>query len=445
MNGGRAILTGLALGAIALAPAPRASAQALDTARALGGLREALAGCRADHGALWGRNLCGPIALVARRSHLVVANDTVPGWPYVRMNDAFITALPPDQGVANTSFTWQDREWTMVVLPLPDDRFDRIALLLHEVFHREQGPLGLRARDALNNQLDTRAGRTWLRLEYRALARALVALDSAPDAVRRHAADALLFRAYRRSLFPGSDSLENSLEMQEGLPEYNGERLAMQLTGLTPSRVARAVTGREHLGTYVRGFAYGTGPALGVLLDRFAPEWRTEVRTHRDPAGLLAQALRFQPPAKLGPAARDRAPQYGWAEVDSEEGARELARAPEMRSYQARLVDGPTITFRQSRDSLAWGFDPNTLIGYDLSHTIYPTGSFAGPWGSLSVDSGGVLVRNDMAVITVEAPAAEPPPGRHVTGRGWNLDLNSGWRLAPDPNRRGSYVVVAAP
>ncbi len=441
MRGAWGIMTGLALGAAA----PPVSAQALDTARALGGLREARAACEADHGALWGRSLCGPIALVARRSHLVVANDTVPGWPYMRMNDAFITALPPDQGVANTSFTWQGREWTMVVLPLPDDRFDRIALLLHEVFHREQGPLGLRERDALNNQLDTRAGRTWLRLEYRALARALVTIDSAPTEVRRHVADALLFRAYRRSLFPGSDSLENSLEMQEGLPEYNGERLAMQMTGLTPSRVARGVTERERQGTYVRGFAYGTGPALGVLLDRFAPTWRTEVRTQGDPAGLLAQAIQFQPPSRLAAAARDRAREYGWTQVDSEEGERERARAPEMRQYQSRLVDGPTITLRQSRDSLAWGFDPNTLIGYDLGHTIYPSGSFAAPWGSLSVDSGGVLVRNDMAVLTVEAPTGELPTGRHVTGRGWTLDLNTGWRLAPDPTRRGSYVVVATP
>jgi hypothetical protein len=56
-----------------------------------------------------------------------------------------------------------------------------------------------------------------------------------------------------------------------------------------------------------------------------------------------------------------------------------------------------------------------------------------------------VLVRNDMAVLIVEAPAGELPTGRHVTGRGWTLDLNSGWRLAPDPDRRGSYLVVATP
>ena len=433
-------LTGLAVGAVS----PGLSAQTIDSGTALGGLRDARAACEADDGALWGRKQCGPIALVSRRSHLVVANDTVPGWPYLRMNDAYITTLPADQGVANTSFEWQGRDWTMVVLPLPDDRFDRIALLLHEVFHREQGALGLRQRDALNNQLDTRAGRTWLRLEYRALARALIALDSAPADVRRHAANALLFRAYRRSLFPGSDSLETSLEMQEGLPEYNGERLALQMTGLTPSRVARAVAMREHLGTYVRGFAYGTGPALGVLLDRFAPTWRTAVRTHRDPAGLLAEAIRFQPPATLGGTARARAREYGWVQVDSEESDRERARAPEMRRYQARLVDGPTITFRQSRDSLAWGFDPNSLIGYDQGHTIYPSGSFNAPWGSLSVDSSGVLVRNDMTMLVVEAPAGELPQARHVTGRGWTLDLNAGWSVAPDPDRRGSYVVVAA-
>jgi hypothetical protein len=441
MRGVWGILTGLAVGAVA----PRVSAQALDSGSALGGLREARAACEADHGALWGRSLCGPIALVALPSHLVVANDTVPDWPYLRMNDAFLTALPPDQGVANTSFEWQGRDWTMVVLPLPEDRFDRIALLLHEVFHREQRPLGLRAHDALNNQLDTRAGRTWLRLEYRALARALVATDSAPADVRRHVANALLFRAYRRSLFPGSDSLETSLEMQEGLPEYNGERLALQMTGLTPSRVAQAVTAREHRGTYVRGFAYGTGPALGVLLDRFAPAWRTEVRTHRDPAGLLAQAIQFRPPVRLGTTARERAREYGWAQVDSEEGDRERVRAPEMRAFQSRLVDGPTITFRQSRDSLAWGFDPNSLIGYDLNHTIYPSGSFNAPWGSLSADSGGVLVKNDMTVLVVEAPRGALPASRHVTGRGWTLDLNIGWRLAPDPGRRGSYIVVATP
>jgi hypothetical protein len=60
----------------------------------------------------------------------------------------------------------------MVALPLPRDRFARVGLVMHEAFHREQEALGLRQPDALNNQLDMRQGRTWLRVEYRALARA---------------------------------------------------------------------------------------------------------------------------------------------------------------------------------------------------------------------------------------------------------------------------------
>jgi hypothetical protein len=427
-----------------LAAASPGVGQAIDTAGALGGLREVRAACLADDGKLWGRSLCGPIALVSRRSRLVVANDTVPGRPWVPLGDAYLTTLPEDQGIANTSFDWDGRRWTMVMLPLPDDRFDRVALLLHEVFHREQEPLGLQARDALNNQLDTRVGRTWLRLEDRALARALVALDSAPSDVRHHVEAAMLFRAYRQALFPGSDSLEASLEMQEGLPEYNGERFAMQLTGLTPSRVAQSVGYRERLGTYTRGFAYGTGPAIGVLLDHFRPDWRTVIRARRDPAGLLAEAIGFRAPADLRGAALKRAKAYGWAWVDSVEAALETARAPQMRLYKARLVDGPVITLVQSRDSMAYGFNPNNLVGYDLNHTVYPTGSFAATWGSLAIDSCGALVRNDMQVIRVEASPGPTPNGRKIAGRGWTLNLNAGWIVAPDPARTGSYVVRRA-
>jgi len=284
-------------------------------------------------------------------------------------------------------------------------------------------------------------GRTWLRLEYRALARALVALDSAPTTVRHHVESALIFRSNRRALFPGSDSLETSLEMQEGIPEYNGEHFAMQMTGLSPSRVAVSVRDREVLGTYTRGFAYGTGPALGVLLDHFRPGWRSLIKTRRDPSGLLAEAIRFQVPANLDRTAHTRALEYGWAEVDSAEAAREAERAPMLRLYQSRLVDGPVITMEQSRDSMAWGFNPNNLIGYDLSHTIYPTGSFAANWGSLTIDSCGALVRNDMEMIRVEAPAGAPYTGRKLSGRGWTIELNAGWIIAPDPNRAGSYVV----
>lgn len=424
--------------------APRLPGQ-LDTARAFGALRDAATACRADGGSTWGKSLCGPIALVDPQTRLVIANDSVPGRHFIKAGDAFITTLPASQYVANTSFRWGNRDWTMVALPLPADRFARLDLLMHESFHREQQSLGLRQPDALNNHLDMRAGRTWLRLEYRALARAL---DALPDqnAARHHAESALIFRARRRAIYPGADSLESTLEIQEGLAEYTGQRLALQLTGEGPARVAAYVRSYETTPSFVRAFAYGSGPAIGLLLDNFSPGWRRAVLSRRDIGGLLGQAIGFRLPRDLARQALARAGEYDWTEVDRAEGAREALRAPVIADYRARLVEGPTVTLQQSMDSLAWSFDPTALVGFDLRSTIYPSGNFTAPWGKLVVETGGVLVRNDFSRITVAASqhSAVSPTGE-IRGDGWFLTLNPGWSLRPDSARPASQIAVRAP
>jgi hypothetical protein len=417
-----------------------ADGQQLDTARALSALRDAKTACEVDAGLLWKRSLCGPIALVDRQTRLVIANDTVAGKHFLRLGDAYVTTLPENQFVANTSFAWGGRTWTMVALPLPRDRFARVDLVMHEVFHREQEALGLRQPDALNNHLDMRPGRTWLRLEYRALASALDALPNQKMA-RHHAESAMIFRAQRRSLYPGSDSLEATLEIQEGLPEYTGQRLAMKLTGEGTPRVAKYVRDYESTPTFVRAFAYGTGPAIGVLLDTFAPSWRNAVLTNRDIGIMLAEAIHFQRPRNLAATALARAKEYGWNEVDRSEAARDSARAPAMREYRARLSEGPTLTLRQSKDSLSWSYDPTELIGFDLTSTIYPSGNFSAPWGKLSVEHGGVLVRNDFSAITIAAPESPLTGAREIKGDGWSLELAPGWSIRSAGNR---YEVVGS-
>jgi hypothetical protein len=88
--------------------------------------------------------------------------------------------VPPAQFTpSNTSMHWGQQNWSMVMLPLPNDPFLRIALLAHESFHRMQPDLDLSASDAPDPALDTEAGRVWMRMELRALARALRSEGSA--------------------------------------------------------------------------------------------------------------------------------------------------------------------------------------------------------------------------------------------------------------------------
>jgi hypothetical protein len=409
--------------AVALAAAVHsAGAQAPDTAAAVSAIHDFAAACGRDHGALWGRTLCGPMLIADRETGFAVASERPPAGTFEARDGVFLGRIPEGMGLANTAFDWSGRRWSSVRMPLPADRFDRLALVAHEAFHRIQPAIGLAGADAMNPHLDERNGRYWLRLELHALS---VALTSSGAAARIAARDAMLFRAQRQQLYPGADTLEPKLERAEGLAEYTGDKLALALTGAPVSRVAD-VREFESQPTFVRSLGYGTGPLLGLLLDRYAPGWRKRV-ARQGMAAQLAHALRFVPPPDLAAAAERRAPAYGAAEVGAQEDARNQDRQRRLADLRARLVTGPVLILEQN--GLRRAFDPNTLMAMPPEGTVYPTGAFSAEWGSLDVTGGGALVASDYHTLRVPAPA--DTAGRTIHGEGWTLELAPGWSIRP--------------
>src|SRR5438552_19124706 len=82
------------VGATSILSFSPATAQQLDTARALSALRDAKSACDLDAAALWNRSLCRPIALVDRQTRLVIANDTVAGRHFGALGEGYLTRLP---------------------------------------------------------------------------------------------------------------------------------------------------------------------------------------------------------------------------------------------------------------------------------------------------------------------------------------------------------------
>lgn len=417
---------------LAVLAAGPARAQAPDSAAAISAIRDFQAACRRDHGALWGRTLCGPVLVADRTTRFAAASERPPDGAFQQRDGVFAGQVPEGVAQANTSTDWGGRRWATVLMPLPDDRFGRVSLLAHESFHRIQPALGLAGADVLNAHLDQRDGRYWLRLELRALA---TALRLEGRAARAAAGDAVLFRAYRQRLYPGADTLESQLERAEGLAEYTGDKLALLQTGLPVARVADAVTRFETRPTYVRSLGYGTGPALGLLLDRYAAGWRARA-ARRGMARELAAALGFVPPADLAGAAATRATAYGGAELAAQEDARERDRQQRLADFRARLVTGPVLVLEQSRVSRA--FNPNNLVPMPPEGTVYPTGSFSAEWGSLDVTEGGALLAGDYRMLRVSLPA--DTTGHTVKGAGWTLELAPGWTIRPGA-RAGDLAV----
>jgi hypothetical protein len=429
-----AVMLAAGLSSIPLASAGAQQAVAVDTAAAAAALHDVDAVCAADNGALWGRSICGRLILIDPRARVAVANHSDSQHRLRPWQGAFVGPWIDSMGRSNTSIRWDGSAWATVLLPLPRDRYTRVALVLHEAFHRIQRQLELGSSDPVSTHLDEREGRYWLRLELRALAAALTSDDAH---ARIHARDALLFRAERQRLFPGADTTEPALEIQEGLAEYSGQRLAMTATGEPMDRVAKYLDEWQATQSYPRSFAYATGPALGFVLDRFDAKWRSKVVVRRNLAALLADAV-GAPAEPIQAQAIERAKLYGADVIASAEDARESARRARLKAYTARLVDGPVLNAHQQFLQLL-NFDPNAVVVFPPGGTVYPTGTFGGPWGRLTIDSGGVVVSPDFKSIRVAAP--RDTTARPLRGDGWTLVLNPGWVIRPG-QRAGDIELV---
>jgi hypothetical protein len=300
------------------------------------------------------------------------------------------------------------------------------------MWHRAQNNIGFPASGAANDHLDSRDGRLWLQLEWRALAKAL---SSRGEQRRRAIADALLFRAYRRTIFPNAAAQEREMEMHEGLAEYTGVKLAGS-PNLNRHLIDQTLKEAPQKQTFVRSFAYASAPAYGVLLDETKADWRKNLKKDDDLANLLRARLRVELPLNLKQAAESRAKDYDGEQLLASEAERENNRRKLLAEYRARLVGGAVLIIPLQKMNMQ--FNPSNLVPLDLLGTVYPDIRIVDVWGVLTVSNGGALMNPTFSKIYVPAPTdlTRSP----IRGDGWALELNAGWTITND-ERKGDYVV----
>lgn len=408
----------VALGLVLAAPLAGQSSNSPDTAAMARADRLMQAACAADHATTWGQPVCGPLLLATWGGRAVIASARDSAGAFTPIGRWWQGTLGAGQFPSNSAIDLGGTRWSMVVLPLPNDDAIATTLILHEQFHRIQRDLGLPMTGPENAHLDEALPRTMLRLEWRALGRAV---GSAGNTSCRHVRDALAFRAARNAAAPGSAATETSLERHEGLAEYTGQRLARSTHPGGDRRLVEYLAQAEGLPSYVRSFAYATGAAYGTLLDRADPTWRSRLREGKSPAVMLAEQLRCADDNRSIDA---RAERYDGVALRLVERSRADSLRQIREDYTARLVNGPTLVTPDG--AMRVSFDPNTVAPLPGHGNVYPTGSFSGTWGTLEVSAGGALVSSDFQRVQV------PLGGRD---RDWKLVLAEGWRLSPDGRR----------
>lgn len=391
---------------------------------------EAKALSERDAGNLWGKPLYGPLMFVDNATRGIVADRADKEGKLRAESDVFVGTLPTEFNIANTAFSFAGVKWTMVMWPPPTSAPARGLLLMHELWHRVQDEIGFPPTGPANIHLDTRDGRIWMRLEWAALRKAL----QASGAERKQAAaDALLFRAFRRSLFAEAAKEEQALEMHEGLANYTGAALAGETTKARVAGALQELDSGEKKPTYVRSFAYAGGPAYGVLLDDLAPDWRKALTSKQDFGDLLAPVVGFSPPANLKSMSSERARTYNGDQIIFEETERETIRQHKLAAARAKFLDGSVL--RIPFEKMKIQFDPGGVIPLDDLGTVYPTARIVDAWGVLTVTDGALIDKN-WSGVTVAAPsdvAAKP-----LSGSGWTIELSGDWSVAPGA-RKGDH------
>ena len=401
----------------------------VDQQRAQEYFKEAQSLGERDDGRLWGVSLRTPMVIGDARTQTFATSQPPPDAPRPRLI-----------GLLNGPIEWGGTLWAAIT-------WDTIAnwpartrgeAFLHESFHVIQRLHGIGIPDRArigpdtrseNEHLDALDGRYWLRLEWRALARAL---QQSGEQRAQAVSDALAFRQARLARYPEHVVSEYALDINEGLPSYTQTVLAAPSATAAIARGLELLAEAEQMESFVRTFAYKSGPAYGLLLDAASPGWTRKMSVGDEPAVLLMRALGIQPAAD----AASVAARYGGAELRALEEQRDRQRQAQFAELRRRFVESPLFVMPGGGSGLS--NSQGAVVLPDAGTIYFGAYRMSGPWGTLDADKG-VLVASDGSSRRLPAPAR--PDGGAIAGDGWTFKAAPGW-VVREGARPGDYEVV---
>jgi hypothetical protein len=399
------------------------AAAQVDQARAEQYFKEAQALCERDGGRHWGISLCGPMVIADAASGTIATSRPAPAGDRPRVLG--LVNAPVEWG----GITWSAYNWQMIP---KDDRGERGRLFMHELFHCIQPRLGLIApsdpKAGENTHLDSLEGRYWLRLEWRALARALGASGPARTSA---IADALAFRAARHERFPAAAASEHVVDINEGIATYTQYVTGSDSAEDAVRHARTTLSAAETSTSFVRTFAYASGAGYGLLLDALSPGWHRKMTAESDFGQLLAAAAGVT----AAPDAAAAAARYDGASLRTAEEQRDREQQAIVAELRRLYVDGPVLVVPRAGSGSINTMGATVIPG---AGTVFREMSNRGAWGFFDARSGA-LVSADGETISLPAPVVVD--ATTLKGDGWTATVGPGWTVQPGP-RPGSFRVV---
>jgi len=378
--------------------------------------------CDNDKGKLWGKPVYGPILVIDSKTRKLVANEPDNENLLKKEGNVYIGTFPENLIISNSTTQFGGKLWTMVSFPFNRNDKDIDLLFTHELFHRLEEVMELKSYLYDNSHMNNFESRIYLKLEWLALLTAVNSQNNNINAL----SDALIFRAYRRSLYSGVDTMENEFEVYEGLAEYTAYSLCFNSKEIVP-----AIIKRKNLSwnseSYVRSFGYYSGLLYGYLLDKYNVDWRKALKYNDDLGGKLKEALLISLPVNLDNSIKQRRNIYGYDTISTFELSRKQEKDKIISDYRLKFTSNTIFKINLLKPH--FGFNPNNLQPLDSLGTIFPFIELVDDWGKLIVTEGGCLVSKDWKLATISSTDFKISNIENITGKGWSIKLNDDWKV----------------
>jgi len=393
--------------------------------------------CNRDNGKLWGSNLFGPMMFVDRTSRQILANQPDKDG-ILKLKDGIYTGIYPREKLINITATeFGGTLFGVAPLPPVEDEYRIITRAIHCLFHRFQYLNGIYPAIFNSTNMDEREARIWLKLEWKALRKAITSEgEDKLTAIR----DALIFRGTSQISFPGYVDEGNHFETYEGLTSFTFTFLPSASMDEFKKRLFEYLDRIYSFQSYSQSYGGIHGALYATLLYQKGFDFKNLISDKTDLGKLVMELYNIELPEICRDVAGSLAISYNLDQIYREEEQR-LRDIRERLCKQVNIFNQKPVAFI-GLESPYFDFEPEDVHSLDTLGTLYSHIRVSDNWGKLTVNKHGCLISGNYKQLRITAKGLKADKN-HIYGEGWHMILNEDWVI--DEVNDNYYVHRIAP
>jgi hypothetical protein len=377
--------------------------------------------CDQDNGRLWGTNLYGPIMFIDRTSRKIIANEQDKDGLLKGKDGVFTGVYPKELLIRVGPATFGGTRFAMAPLPTEEEDFrikSRAVRSLYRCFAENAGfPV-----TAFNiNNMDDKEARLWIKLEWKALRKAIATEGETRQLALR---DALIFRGSNRELYQKWAEEATRFETNEGLATFTSTLLSTSSLEEFKTRILENLDRVYSMQSYSRSYGFIHGALYASFLYEKGFDFRTIKSDSSDLGIFVQEQYNIELPAICRDIAGSLAVSYDIDLINNEEEQRLEDIRASIHKQISIFTEKPVVFLEL--ESPYFDFEPEDVHSLDTLGTLYTSMRVSDNWGKLTVNKEGCLVSSNFRYIRITARGFREEKNR-LSGDGWQLMLNNDW------------------